>query len=325
MKVLVTGASSMIGDGLLDVLCARGDEVVALSRSPRSSRAQVRWLRADMALSDQWMEDVGEIDAWVHLAPMPLLYVRLEEALRKLSPSYLIAFGSTSMFTKRYSPHVAERRMAWQLQKGERILARLCKARGVAWCVLRPTLIYSLGRDKNLTLIRGWIRVFRVFPLPGSGGALRQPVCADDLAKACVQLLDAPRKSWDRAYNLSGGEVLSYRAMVARLFEWEGMPARFVSVPLPVLWCAIVLLRLLPRFRHLTTAMADRMLMDMVFSHEEATRNFGFHPRPFLSSGSVHGPGGQLPVYGKDDPRAVTQIQQRKGRDDGPQDVLVAS
>ncbi|HYC81726.1 MAG TPA: NAD-dependent epimerase/dehydratase family protein, partial [Solirubrobacterales bacterium] len=38
MKVLVTGASGMIGRALSDALFARGDEVVGLSRDPGRAR-----------------------------------------------------------------------------------------------------------------------------------------------------------------------------------------------------------------------------------------------------------------------------------------------
>ena len=46
MRVLVTGASGLIGSAVCDALLARGDEVAGLSREParaRSSNPTVAW------------------------------------------------------------------------------------------------------------------------------------------------------------------------------------------------------------------------------------------------------------------------------------------
>jgi hypothetical protein len=38
---------------------------------------------------------------------------------------------------------------------------------------------------------------------------------------------------------------------------------------------------LLPRYRHWSAAMAERMNRDLVFDHAEATHDLNFSPRPF--------------------------------------------
>jgi len=45
---------------------------------------------------------------------------------------------------------------------------------------------------------------------------------------------------------------------------------------------AVAFLRVLPRFRHLSAVMAERMNQDLVFDHEDACRDLGFSPRPFM-------------------------------------------
>jgi uncharacterized protein YbjT (DUF2867 family) len=85
----------------------------------------------------------------------------------------------------------------------------------------------------------------------------------------------------NRAYNLSGGETLAYREMVARVFAALGRPARLVTVPLWAFRLAVAVLRRLPRYRHWSAAMAERMNRDLVFDHADAARDFGFKPRGF--------------------------------------------
>ncbi len=279
MRVLVTGATSMIGDFLLPLLVRAGHEVIATSRREHAPQPGVRWLVADLASAD-WAEGVGRIDAWVNFTSLALLDEALARVVQTLAPKRMIAFGSTSMFTKRYARGGHDRGLAAQLQAGEAELARICTAHAIDWNILRPTLIYCLGRDRNLTQIRRFIRRFRFFPMVGSGEALRQPVHAEDLAVACLQLLQSGGCA-NRAYNLSGGEIISYRTMVERLFAGEGIRACFVHVPLPALRMLLVALRALPRYRYLTSDMADRMMMDMTFPHDEAAADFGYRPRTF--------------------------------------------
>jgi nucleoside-diphosphate-sugar epimerase len=153
----------------------------------------------------------------------------------------------------------------------------------VQWVILRPTLIYGLGRDKNITEIARFIRRFGFFPLFGKADGQRQPIHAQDVAKACLAALRAPGAA-NRAYNLSGGETLPYRDMVVRVFAALGRPPRLLPLPLSAFRLAVALLRWLPRYRHWTAAMAERMNRDLVFDHAKATRDLAFKPRGFVLS-----------------------------------------
>jgi nucleoside-diphosphate-sugar epimerase len=146
--------------------------------------------------------------------------------------------------------------------------------------ILRPTLIYGTGRDKNINEIARFVRWFGFFPVLGEAMGLRQPIHAEDVAGACVSALQAPGAA-NRAYNISGGETLSYREMVIRVFDALGRRPRVLTVPLWAFRLAVSLLRFLPRYRHWSAAMAERMNRDLVFDHAEVALDLGFKPRVF--------------------------------------------
>ena len=116
--------------------------------------------------------------------------------------------------------------------------------------------------------------------MPGKGSGLRQPVHADDLAKACIALL-GNESGWNQGYNLSGNQVLSYRTMVEGIFHKLGLRRRVVSVSRAWWGPMLMLARVLPAYRRINMEMIDRVNADMCFGHDEATRNFGFSPRGF--------------------------------------------
>lgn len=269
----------MIGDYLLPLLVEAGHEVIASSRKAHPDKEGVRWVQADLT-NDLWMESVGQVDVWINFISLTLLTPLLGSAKQNMGVTRLIAFSSTSRFTKADARGLHDRGLAESLSEGESAVEAICGELGIGWTIFRPTLIYSLGRDKNITLIANKISQLHFFPLVGSGKGLRQPVHAEDLARACTLALGTDA-CLNKAYNLSGTEILSYRSMVERLFNKLDLKPRFVRLPLSLFRLAIAMLRLLPKYRYLTPDMADRMEKDMVFSHDDAARDFGFSPRKF--------------------------------------------
>jgi uncharacterized protein len=70
MKVLVTGASGLIGSAVCDALLARGDEVVGLSRDPQRARTTnptVRWHAWEPATERPPEAALADVDAVVNL------------------------------------------------------------------------------------------------------------------------------------------------------------------------------------------------------------------------------------------------------------------
>jgi nucleoside-diphosphate-sugar epimerase len=275
-RVLVTGATGLVGHFLLPRLQAAGMTVHALSRRPQSA-ADLCWYAGDLSASSDWVRRLPEMDLCIHAAPLWLLPPLLPQ-LRSLGVSRLIAFGSTSRFTKTDSASPRERSVAQALATAEAQLAE--QGEWLNWTVFRPTLIYGAGRDRNVSAIAGFIRRFGFFPVAGAAVGKRQPVHGADLADACLAALDAAATR-DRAFNLGGGEELPYRQMVLRVFEALGRRPRIVPVPEPALRAATAVAARLPGLGSVDPAMVDRMKRDMVFPLADARAAFGYAPRPF--------------------------------------------
>ncbi|MBI3526315.1 MAG: NAD-dependent epimerase/dehydratase family protein [Betaproteobacteria bacterium] len=281
--VIVSGATSQIGRFLLPLLARQGYRVIALSRDAapdwKANHAEeIFWLKTD--IRDAYaLSALPSAHCLIHLAPLTILPPQIE-TFAGIGIRRIIAFSSSSRHSKAVSPISSERTFAMRLAAAEEELAGYCKQQGIRWTVFRPTLIYGLGMDRNVTLISRMIGAVGVFPLFGKASGLRQPVHAADLASACIAALDNPQ-SFDKAYDLSGGEILTYRAMVGRIFESLHHKPRFVTIPMALFRAAISMLSLVPRYRDFNIAMAQRMNEDLVYAHDEATHDFGFQPKKF--------------------------------------------
>jgi nucleoside-diphosphate-sugar epimerase len=275
-RILVTGGTSVVGDHLLPRLAAAGHELTVLSRQAHASGADASWQQVDAARASVWSVAPAGVSFLIHLAPLPLLTRVLSGAPDSLQR--VVAIGTTSVFTKSASASPKDRQLVEDQRNAEEGLVAFCAARGTAYTLFRPTLVYDGHRDKNVARIAQLMRRLHFFPVAAPGRGLRQPLHADDLAAVCVAALQS---RGSHAYQLAGGETLSYRTMLERIFRSLGMSPRVLPLPLTMYRAVIAVARLLPRYRGLTPEVADRMNQDMVFDYAEAARDLGFSPREF--------------------------------------------
>lgn len=278
---LLLGASSQLGDRVLPRLLAADYRVHAVSRlAPRAPSAeqlaheQLHWHALDLKTVQAWPTPVSVV---VHLAPLYLL-----PRLLRYAPTALrvIAISSTSVRTKQYSPSKAEREMAQRLHQAEQELQRLCTERGHSLTILRPTMLYGLGRDATIGRMQAFIRRWHFLPLPAMATGLRQPVHVDDIAVAVLQVLAEPR-SHAKVYELGGAQRLTVAQLAQHICVDNGLPVRIVSIPAGALR---FLLKLLVRIRpqlDWSPALLARAELDQVADNQPAIDDFQYAPRAF--------------------------------------------
>ena len=273
-RCLVIGATGLVGGYIVEHLVRGGHRPYALSRSPQT-RADADWFQGDI-----------EQPATLELPHFETLYctasaVLLAAALPHLFHPALkrvVVFSSTSVITKIDSEIATEREHLRKLADAEQQIAAACTKNNVGWTILRPTLIYAEGRDRNITPLSRLIRRFGFMPLVGGAPGLRQPVHAEDLAIGAIAAASS-ETAIDKFYALPGGETLSYREMIGRIFDGMHLPRRTVSIP-PLVWKA-AFVAAKPLFPGANAAMGTRMMKDMTFDSTPAVQDFGWKPRSF--------------------------------------------
>lgn len=273
-RCLVLGASELVGGYIVDHLVRAGERPMALSRSPRQ-RSDIDWVVGDLAKPET-----------LRFPAFTTLYCTADATLLPTALPHLfnpslqraVIFSSTSVITKLESEVAAERQMLNHLAAAEQEIIAACEHNKVAWTILRPTLIYAEGRDVNITPLSRLIRRFGFMPLVDGAPGLRQPVHAEDLAIGAIAAASSPA-AIDKIYSLPGGEMLTYREMIGRIFDGLRLPRRTLSVPALVWRAGFVMAK--PLFPQANVAMGLRMMKDMTFDPGPAVRDFGWNPRKF--------------------------------------------
>jgi 2-alkyl-3-oxoalkanoate reductase len=256
MKVLVTGASGMLGRATATALAERGDEVTVLQRRPAGLPG--REVLGDVADPAVVAAAVPGQDAVLHLAAKVDVTGRWAEyeraniagtrtvvdacrraGVRRLvhvsSPS--VAHGGAALVGVGAGP-ADPRRARGHYSRSKAVAERAALAADsaeLAVLVVRPHLVWGPGDTQLVARIVERARTGRL-PVIGSGAALIDTTYVDNAADALVAAVDAPAHG--EALVVSNGEPRPVAEVIARLCRAAGVPAPRRRVPFPVAWLA---------------------------------------------------------------------------------------
>ena len=251
MRVLVTGASSLIGAGVAAALVARGDEVVAQQRgrSDALTRLGVRQELGDIRDLDVVTAATAGCDAIVHLAAKVGVVGDWEDyrainvdgtrnvlvaaqrsgvgrVVHVSSPS--VAHGGEPIIGGRAEEPVLGRRRAWYPESKAiaEIEALSAASDQLGIVAIRPHLVWGPGDTQLVGRIVERAAAGRL-ALVGGGRALVDTTYIDNAVDALVAALDAVEPSAPcsgRAYVVSNGEPRMIRELVEGICRAAEVP-----------------------------------------------------------------------------------------------------
>ena len=280
--ILVTGATGYTGRFLVRRLVERGRRVRCLVR-PDSERTGLDGLDVDVRTGD--LEDpdlvrgafagVGCVLHLAHIRFASTVVACLSEGVERA-----VLVSSLRRFSRVPSDSVGE------VIQGERCAAEA----GIPCTLLRPSMIYGPGDDRNISRLAAHLRRHALFPVFGSGRSLQQPVYVDDVVDAILAAVERP-ESAGKSYALAGPSALTYNQIVDQVGAVLGV--RPVKLHLPVaigraaLWC----MRQAGMRPGIDAEQILRLQEDKAVSIAPAQQDLGYAPLPFQE--------GLIRIYGR--------------------------
>lgn len=243
MRILVTGAAGLVGQNLIPHLKNLPDvSILAIDKHSvntdilKSLHPDLDVIHADLAEPGGWEAEAGACDVVVMLQAQigglnPADFhrnnvaatQRVLDASLKGSLSHLCHVSSSVVNSKAVDLYTESKKAQ------EKIVA----ASGAKQIVLRPTLMFGWFDRKHL----GWLRRFMdrtpVFPIPGTGRYLRQPLFAGDFSAI---IASSVRSQMTGAYNISGLEKVDYIDLIKAIRDVSGARAAIVKIPYGLFW-----------------------------------------------------------------------------------------
>jgi uncharacterized protein YbjT (DUF2867 family) len=236
--ILLTGATGTLGSALLSRLVHREDPVRCLVRDPRrlgANRVRVQIALGDLANPASFRNAMRGVDTVVHLAaairdqPLGSIEELNAVATLRLARAAERAGVRRFVFISAMGATLHSRTRFFRAKALAQSAVEQARLETMVFC---PSIVYSPG-DPWLTLL-GRVSILPVVPVSGSGGALYQPIWAEDAADCVMSALDRDGGG-TRSFQLAGPETLSYDEIMRVALRPLGRRRPLLHVPLPLM------------------------------------------------------------------------------------------
>jgi nucleoside-diphosphate-sugar epimerase len=238
-KLVLTGAAGLVGQNLIVELKAQGySRIVAIDKHAynldilRQLHPDVTAIHADLAEQGDWAESFADAACVVQLhaqitGKSPDLFVRnnldatqrVLQAARWHSVPYLVHISSSVVIS------VADDDYTRTKKAQEAMVVES----GIPHCVLRPTLMFGWFDPKHL----GWLSRFMartpVFPIPGDGRYMRQPLYERDFCRCIVRSMESQPAG--AIYDVVGDTRIDYVDIIKTIKQAKRLRTPIVHIP----------------------------------------------------------------------------------------------
>jgi nucleoside-diphosphate-sugar epimerase len=282
---LVTGAAGVMGARLTSRLRGAGWNVRALVLPGDPLRSRVEALGCDVREGD-----VGDpatlqgvcngVDMVYHLAAVIIAHdasvfqrvnrdgtANMVAEARRSAVSHFVYVSSASV--------VYPRRTRYAESKLE--AERIVKDSGLAFTIVRPTLVYEQGGGQELMMFLAYLRRFPIVPFIGAGDALKRPVWSEDIVDGLLRLSGAA-VAYGKTYNFSGAESISMRELADLLLLHHDRPRPFLHLPVWSCQALAAVLAVCLRRPPLTSSAIAGIVNDANLDPTEAMTDLGYAP-----------------------------------------------
>jgi nucleoside-diphosphate-sugar epimerase len=237
-RIVITGAAGLVGQNLVARLKTQPNlAIIGIDKHPantallRKMHPEIEVIETDLAHSGDWARKFAGADAVVlsqaqigglrraeFVANNITATEHILEAAELHNVSYIVQLSSSVVNSKADDLYT----------ESKRAQERLLDACSIPHVILRPTLMFGWFDRKHL----GWLRRFMdrtpIFPIPGDGRYLRQPLYAGDMVSIIAACLE---QRYTGTYDISGLERIEFGALI-RLIRGIVQPrAHVLNIP----------------------------------------------------------------------------------------------
>jgi nucleoside-diphosphate-sugar epimerase len=286
--IIVTGAAGLVGQNLVPMLVQQKHRILAIDRNAHNLallqrlNPSVQCIRADVSGRGPWESEFRDADIVIQLhaqiaAPkaQPFLRSNVEgvkhvlQLCEQRKVRHLIHLSSSVVISVAKDDYTATKRLGEQIVHDS----------DVPHTILRPPLMYGCFDAKHL----GWITRFMertlIFPVPGSGRYMRQPLFVGDLCSVIMKLIE--RKPQNKIHNIIGHERIDFIDILKMIAREKGLKRWFVRIPVPLFSFLVRLYGLITRKTVFTPDQLRALIAGDDFPVTDWPKEFSVRYTPF--------------------------------------------
>ncbi len=291
-KIVISGAAGLVGQNLIPRLEAQGlSTLVAIDKHPANTKVLARLhpglavIEADLARPGLWEEafagahtlilnhaQIGALDEQPFIDNNVTATANVLAAAKKCGVSYVVHISSSVVNSQARDFYT----------ESKRVQEEMVVASGLPVCVLRPTLMFGWFDRKHLGWLARFMRRAPVFPVPGDGRFLRQPLYVGDFCAVIASCVAAPRPG--QAFNISGQEKIDYIDLIRAVKQATKARTAIVRIPYWSFRALLKVYALVDRNPPFTIKQLEALVTPDVFEIIDWPRIFGVRATPLVDA-----------------------------------------
>lgn len=285
-KIVITGAAGLVGQNLLKVLDNGDYEIVAIDKNADNMRVlerfhpRVRAIVADVAEAGNWEDALVGCDTLIIGQAQIGGLERAEFDRNNVEASArLVALAKAAgvEYLVNISSSVVNSMAVDFYTETKKAQEKLVVASGIPQIVLRPTLMFGWFDRKHLGWLARFMERVPLFPIPGNGRYLRQPLYVRDF---CNIIAAAAAGRMTGTYNISGQERIDYIDLMRAVRRATGAKAKIMCIPYGLFWLLLKAYAIVNRNPPFTTKQLKALATPDIFEVMDWPTVFGVRATP---------------------------------------------
>ena len=238
-KILLPGGAGLVGQNLVARLRAKGYTNIVVVDKHRHNLAVLNRVQpgvmaeyADLAEAGPWQRHFADADVVVMLQAQigGNEYVEFERNNIESTRQVLAAMPSQrTPYLVHISSSVLDSSADDFYTNTKREQERLVLASGIPSLVLRPTLMFGWFDRKHLGWLSRFMKTVPVFPIPGDGRYMRQPLYVGDFCNLIISAIE--NRMLGQVYRISGHEKIDYIDIIRHIKRVTRARTAIIHIP----------------------------------------------------------------------------------------------
>lgn len=288
-RIVIPGAAGLVGQNLVLLLKDKGyKDIVAIDKHHENIRVlrelhpDISVIEADVSKEGEWQSEFKQGDVVVMLQAQIGSKESDDFVRNNIRSTELVLQASkenNAEFLVHISSSVVESVADDDYTNTKKQQEELVVASGLPHCVLRPTLMFGWFDRKHLGWLSRFMKKVPVFPIPGHGRYMRQPLYVRDFCNIILSCIE--KQPQGEIYDITGMEEVNYVDIIRAIRKAVKAKTLILHIPYSLFWLLLKIYALFDKDPPFTTDQLKALLGGDEFEVIAWDKIFEVTPTPF--------------------------------------------
>ncbi len=243
-RIIIPGGAGLVGQNLIVKLKESGyTDIVAIDKHPTNTltlkklHPDIKVYHSDLVTDTDWQESIND-DSIIVMLQAQIGSTKSDDFVKNNIVSTENVLTQAKLHGVKYIVHVSssvvESVADDDYTNTKKQQEDMVAESGIAHVVLRPTLMFGWFDRKHLGWLSRFMKRIPIFPIPGHGRYMRQPLYVSDFCNIIISSIKS--KPLNVTYNITGREHVDYIDMIREIKKATKARTWIVNIPYSLFW-----------------------------------------------------------------------------------------